>query len=132
MQINKNIIRLCIMIGLFFAAPIIAHATEEKPYSQASFVEAQKAGKPILVDVSASWCPICAKQKSVLTKLFGDPNFKDMAFYTIDFDSQKEALQSFGVDRQSTLIVFKGSEEKARSVADTSETALRDLLVKAY
>jgi thioredoxin 1 len=81
--------------GAVFVTPV--SATETKPYTPDAFAAAQKAGKPILVDVHASWCPICAKQKPILSELTTDPKFKNLVFFVVDFDSQKDAVKSFGV-----------------------------------
>ena len=68
-----------------------AFAIETKPFTADAFAAAQKAGKPIFVDVHASWCPICAKQKPILSELTADPKFKNLVFFVVDFDSQKDA-----------------------------------------
>ena len=36
-------------------------AGAERPYEAGAFAAAQEAGKPILIDVTASWCPTCAR-----------------------------------------------------------------------
>jgi len=42
------------------AAPIArAFAAESRTFDAGSFAAAQKAGKPILVAIHASWCPTC-------------------------------------------------------------------------
>ncbi len=50
---------------------------------------------------------------------------------TVDFDKQKDALKLLNVQRQSTLIVFKGAKELGRSTGDTSRDGLSALLNKA-
>jgi thioredoxin 1 len=107
-----------------------ASATETKPFTPDAFAAAQKAGKPILVDVHASWCPICAKQKPILGELTADPKFKNLVFFVVDYDSQKDAVKSFGVRMQSTLITFKGEHETGRSVGDTDRSSIAALLNK--
>jgi thioredoxin 1 len=111
------------------AAP--AFATESKPFTADAFAAAQKAGKPIFVGVHASWCPICAKQKPILSELMADPKFKDLVYFVVDFDSQKDAVKSFGARMQSTLIAFKGEHETGRSVGDTDAASIAALLNKA-
>jgi thioredoxin len=83
-----------------------------------------------LVDVHASWCPICAKQKPILSELTVDPKFKNLVFFVVDCDSQKDAVKSFGVRMQSTLITFKGEPETGRSVGDTDRASIAALLNK--
>src|SRR5437763_9710271 len=107
--------------GAVFATPTFA--TETKPFTADAFAAAQKAGKPIFVDVHASWCPVCAKQKPILSELTADPKFKNLVFFVVDFDSQKDAVKAFDVRMQSTLIAFKGERETGRSVGDTDRAA---------
>ena len=50
---------------------------------------------------------------------------------TVDFDKQKEALKLLGVRDRSTLIVYKGKEEKGRSTWETDRESIAALLNKA-
>jgi thioredoxin 1 len=107
-----------------------AFAASPQPFDAKAFAEAQKAGKPILIAVHASWCPTCKVQTPILSELTDDPKFKNLAYFVIDFDSQKELVQRFGARMQSTLIAFKGEKEEARSVGDTSRESISALLNK--
>jgi thioredoxin 1 len=107
----------------------IAFAIDQK-FDQAAFDAAQAAGKPILIDVSAPWCPTCKAQAPILSKLMSDPRFKNVVAFNVDFDSQKDVLKSFNVQRQSTLIVYKGKQEAGRSVGDTNPASIEGLLAK--
>jgi thioredoxin 1 len=111
-----------------FAAP--ACAAGPQPFEDAAFAAAQKAGKPIFVAIHASWCPICKAQKPILADLMADPKFKDLVYFTIDFDSQKDLVRRFGAQKQSTLIAFKGPTEEGRSVGDSKRDSISDLLNK--
>jgi thioredoxin 1 len=128
--------RSALFAALFAAAAAAAvlvkpaFAIETKPFTADAFAAAQKAGKPIFVDVHASWCPICAKQKPILSELTADPKFKNLVFFVVDFDSQKDAVRTFGVRMQSTLIAFKGEHETGRSVGDTDRASIAALLNK--
>ena len=112
-------------------APATAFAAQEQPFTRQAFQAAQSAGKSILVEIHASWCPTCQAQKPILSKLFADPKFKNLAVFRIDFDSQKDEVRNFKARMQSTLITFKGSEEIARSVGDTNPDSIADLLALA-
>lgn len=101
------------------------------PYSEGAFAAAQAAGKPILVHVTAPWCPVCKAQHPILTKLEGEPALKDLVVFDVDFDTSKPLLRTLGVQKQSTLIVYHGKEEKGRSTGETDEAALKALLLKA-
>jgi thioredoxin 1 len=110
------------------AAPALAAGAQ--PFDAAAFADAQKAGKPILVAIDASWCPICKVQRPILSDLTADPKFKDLAYFTIDFDSRKDLVRRFGARMQSTLIAFKGAKEQGRSVGETNRGSIAALVNK--
>ena len=116
------VIMLCV-------AAYAARAGEPQPYDPQAFAIAQAAGKPILVDVHASWCPICAKQRPILASLERTPELSDLVVFDVDFDSQKDVVPQFGAQQQSTLIVFKGKSEKGRSIGETDPSAIKALLM---
>jgi thiol-disulfide isomerase/thioredoxin len=107
-----------------------ALAAGPRPFDAAAFAEAQKAGKPIFIGIHASWCPICKAQAPILAELMADPKFKDLVYFTVDFDSEKDLVRRFGARMQSTLISFKGDKEKGRSVGDTNRASIAALLNK--
>jgi thiol-disulfide isomerase/thioredoxin len=107
-----------------------AFTTETKPFNQDDFAAAQKAGKPIFVAIHATWCPTCKAQKPILSELIAKPEFKDLVYFVVDFDSQKDAVKYFGARVQSTLIAFKGETETGRSAGDTERSSISALLHK--
>jgi thiol-disulfide isomerase/thioredoxin len=109
----------------------IAHAMDKKAFDQKAFEAAQAAGKPILVEVSAPWCPVCKAQAPILSRLKNDPKFKNLVSFNVDFDSQKDLLKKFNVQKQSTLIVFKGKQETGRSTGDSNPGSIETLLGKS-
>ncbi|GLK70658.1 thioredoxin family protein [Ancylobacter dichloromethanicus] len=127
----KLLSTIMFMIGLSFAPAGAALAASQAPYTQQAFAASQQDGKPILVDIAASWCPVCAKQHPIIDDLATNPSFKDLVIYKVDFDTQKDVVRSFGAKMQSTLIVFRGSKEKGRSVGDTNPDSIKALLEKA-
>ena len=109
----------------------IASAMDKKPFDQKAFDAAQAAGKPILVEVTAPWCPVCKAQAPILSRLKGESKHKGLVSFDIDFDSQKDLLRKFNVQKQSTLIVFKGKQEAGRSTGDTNADSIASLLGKS-
>lgn len=106
-------------------------AATEAAFTQQAFMDAQTAGKPILVDIWASWCPTCKAQEQVLRTLATEPVNKDLVIFRVDFDSQKDVVARLGGRAQSTLIVFRGNTEKGRSVGDTDPASIRALVGQA-
>jgi thioredoxin 1 len=100
----------------------------EAPFNQAQFDAARAAGKPVAVVFHADWCPTCRAQAPVLKALADSPAFNSLTLYVADFDTEKALKRSLGVTQQSTVIVFKGAKEVARSTGDTQQDSLAALL----
>jgi thioredoxin 1 len=103
----------------------------ELPFDQAQFDAARSAGKPVAVVFHADWCPTCRAQAPVLAQLAGTPAFKSLSLYVANFDTEKALKRSLGVTQQSTIVVFKGAKEVARSTGDTQRDRLDALLKRA-
>lgn len=108
----------------------LAVAGDIKPYSAQEFDKLTRAGKPVVVDVSAPWCPTCKAQKPILDGLMQQPAYRDVTMLTVDFDTGGDALKRFKVRMQSTLVAFKGTNEIARSVGDTTPSGIENLIKK--
>ena len=123
-----------VLFGLLAATPMLfgtGAIAAEMTYTPAAFEAAQKAGKPILVHITAPWCTTCAAQKPILSKLEAEPKFKDLQVFDVDFDSRKDVVKQFGATMQSTLITYKGTKETGRSAGETKPEAISSLLDKA-
>jgi thioredoxin 1 len=110
--------------------PLPALARES--FSHDAFKSATAAGKPVLVEFHADWCPTCRAQDKVINSFRHNPEYKGLVILRVDFDAEKELLKRFGVRRQSTLIVFKAGEEVARAVGEASPDGIKSLLNKAF
>jgi thiol-disulfide isomerase/thioredoxin len=130
-MINRRQALATLSLSSVALAAFEVFAAEGQPFSRAAFDAALKAGKPILIDVSAPWCPTCQAQAPILSELVKSPRFAGLTFFAVDFDSQKDVLRALRVQSQSTLIVFKGGAEIGRSVGDTSKTSIEALLSRA-
>ena len=126
----KKLISLSLAGLLTCVIAFAAQAAEKVNYDAKSFAAAQAAGRPILVEIRASWCPTCKAQEPILGNLEKHDRFRNLLVVLVDFDSQKEAVKAFGARMQSTLIAFKGSVETGRSVGDTNATSIATLLDK--
>jgi thioredoxin 1 len=103
-------------------------ASAAQPFDPTAFKQAQAAGKTILIDVTAPWCPTCRQQKPIIQAI--EKENPSLVVYEVDFDTAKDVLKQFRVRHQSTLIVFKGAEEAGRSTGDTDPVGLRALVAK--
>ena len=121
---------LSAVLGAFLVA-FTLNSDAGTPFDPQALAAAQATGKPVLVEVFADWCSTCAQQRQVLAGLLGQPAYKDYQVLTVDFDKQKDALKLLGVRDRSTLIVYKGKEEKGRLTWETSREGIAALLNKA-
>ncbi len=110
------------------ASASYAAAFETKTFEAAAFKAAQAGGGPILVHVTAPWCPTCKAQHQALGVLEKKPELSKLVVFDVDFDSQKEALKAFNATSQSTLIAFKGAAETGRAVGVTDVPAIENLI----
>lgn len=125
---SSSFLRRAIVLVAILAVPSAANAGQ--PFDAKAFQASQAAGKSILVDVTAPWCPTCKQQKPIVQQI--EKERPDLVVYDVDFDSAKDVLKQFRVQYQSTLIVFKGTKEVARSTGETDPAPLRALVTKAF
>ena len=130
-MINRRHLTAALALSVFLSPAVSASAMDKRPFDQKAFEAAQASGKPILIEVTAPWCPVCKAQAPILSRLKSEARFKELVSFDIDFDSQKDLLKKFNVQRQSTLIVFKGTQESGRSTGDTNAGSIATLLGKA-
>ena len=126
--------RRTILVSASFAAlmfSVPARAAETVPYTAAAFDTAQKAGRPMLVEIHAPWCPTCKAQAPILSDIKKGKNYDKMLVLRVDFDTQKDAVKRLNAQMQSTLIAFKGGQETGRSVGDTNPITIAALVAKA-
>lgn len=127
MPIIRNVL-VTVAIGLFSAA---AGAAEVRPFTGEAFAIARAENRPVLIDIHATWCSTCRRQAQILERLFEDDAFEALLVLKLDWDEQRVVARELGAPRQSTLIAFRGTDERGRSVADTREASIRDLLLEA-
>jgi thioredoxin 1 len=128
---NRRLFIGALALGAVLSLSPLASAMQPASYSQQAFAAAQAAGKPILLHITAPWCPTCKAQKPILSKLEATAKFKDLIVLDIDFDTSKPLLRQLHVAQQSTLIVYKGKQEVGRSTGDTDPASIEALLGKA-
>ncbi len=128
MRVTRYAGFFAMFLGVLALGAAPSRAFEERPFDTASFKAAQSAGKSILVDVFAPWCPTCRAQQKVLGALQKKPAYEKVVMFKVDYDNQPDVVRSFGAQRQSTLIAFKGATETGRSVGDTKRASIEALL----
>ena len=107
------------MTGQAFAQQTMYNTYEQatvapsKTYKEA-YQDAQAGDKPLLVLVSATWCPPCQVMKqTTIPQLMQRNAFNDFHYATVDLDQEEElARQLIGNRGLPQLIMFEKSEGK--------------------
>lgn len=124
-------LRSLIFSALTFIAFAASANAAEIPFDQAQFDHALAAGKPVVVDFWASWCPVCRAQKPVLSAILQTPAMAGVTMFVANFDTEKDLKKALHVSGQSTLVIFKGGKEVVRSSGQTHPEQLQALLAQA-
>lgn len=124
---NKIIVAL--LLALALVTP--ASALDGERFTPERFAALQDAGEVVLVDIWATWCPTCKRQRQVLQS-YRDAN-PDQSFHIleVDFDDDKEWVRHFRAPRQSTLLLYVGERQYWFSVAETRPEVIAAELDKA-
>jgi thiol-disulfide isomerase/thioredoxin len=118
------------LFGLAVFAASAARAFEIQPYTRAAAQSAIESGKVVVLEVYASWCPVCMMQASSVEAIKDKPNYKNISFFRIDYDAQKDVVNKLNAPR-STLIVYRGGKEVGRESWGPSQEDVAKILTKA-
>ena len=98
-------------------------------FSEEEFNNLINLDKPVLVDFFATWCAPCKMQAPVLYEFKKEMGDKIMVA-KVDVDQNPGLASQYGVFSIPTLMVFKGGEQKEKSVGLSSKANLSDMVIK--
>lgn len=130
MKITQNIANFALAIAVAFTSQS-SLALDAENYSQARFEQLQSENALILVDIYATWCPTCAKQGKILEAYLEQNPESELKVLRVDFDDQKEVVKKFRAPRQSTLYLYRGSDQLWFSVAEKRKKVVFEAISKA-
>jgi thiol-disulfide isomerase/thioredoxin len=116
--------------ALIFCISLPADAAG-KFYTQQEFDTLLAEGKTIVVHIHADWCGTCKAQDVQINAAINSPEFKDVVFFEVDYDSQRKHVKFFNGKLQSTIIIFKAGKEKDRTIAERDPSELQAFLKKS-
>lgn len=119
-----------LFLSLLFS-PALSWALDIVPYQADDFARARSAGKVTAIQFHSGWCPICVMQERGVRELSGDKAFAQVTVFRADFAKEDELRKRFGVNAFSTLVIFRGEEERARTTGDFQADKLKQLFAKA-
>ena len=89
--------------------------------------EVLKAGVPVLVDFTATWCGPCRQLAPIVEKLADEFEGK-IKVGKLDIDESRQIAEKYGIRSVPTVLVFEGGQKKAQHIGLTSRDKLVQLL----
>ena len=129
MSINRRNLVVSGILASFL--PSIAQAADLLPFDGTRFDEARKSGKSIVLQVTATWCGPCQRQRKTVGRLLENPEFSNLVIFDADFDVNKDALVELNAHTVTTLVIYRSGIEILRSSGETRSDAVEALLKKA-
>ena len=108
-----------------------ALALDIVPYQADDFARARRAGKVTAVQFHSGWCPICVMQERGLKSLKDDKSLDQVTVFQADYFKEEALRKRFNVSSFSTLVVFRGALERARTTGDFQPEQLKQLFAGA-
>ncbi|WP_158243223.1 thioredoxin family protein [Acidimangrovimonas sediminis] len=97
--------------------------------------QALLAGRTVLVDFHAGWCPTCLAQGRILDTLrAGNPGYdRQIDFIVADWDRHRDGAMTdaLGVEKRGTLVALTKKGEVGRLIGATQTSQIKALLDRA-
>lgn len=121
---------LLVGAALAITASVVSAAGIVK-YNTPSFTKALNKGKTIVVHVHAKWCITCVRQEKPLNTELSKPAFSKVLAFQVNFDKDRDFLNKYRINTQSTIMVFKKGQLVGKSIGQTNPVAISAILQKA-
>lgn len=129
MNLNRRALLAGVALSLLTVSG--AQAANKVPFEAAAFEAARDSGKPVVLQIAATWCGPCQEMKRTVAQLVKKPEFKDVTIFEADFDANKDDLQKLNAHYVTTLVVYRNKTEVQRMVGETRSEVIEPLLRKA-
>jgi thioredoxin 1 len=126
--LNRNPL-LSLVLAATIAAP--AWALDVVPYEADGFARARSNGRVTAVQFHSGWCPVCVMQERGVRALKDDRALAQVTVFQADYFKEEALRKRFNVSSFSTLVVFRGEQERARTTGDFQPEQLKLLFAKA-
>lgn len=125
---------LALLAALPFAAQM-ARAATVAVYSPEAVQTELAAGKTVVLDFSADWCPSCQSQGRTIARLRDEnPGWAStMAFFVVDWDTYKNSdlAKQYGIINRGSLVLLKGDVVVTQTSTHSTEDALKAMFDQA-
>lgn len=100
-------------------------------FDEAKFDMRNARGEPMLVELYATWCPVCKAQHEAFEQLQAQGKAPNVRAVRVDFDRDQEFINKLGNVYTGTLLIYKDGKELVRASGLTSPEKIEAFL-KAY
>ena len=116
------------LIFIFILISFNVFAIEkDTTFNKEVFMEAQKAGKTVVINSWNKTCITCAEQIKILQE--AEKKFNDVLFLSYA-QKNKDIAKYLNIDYRSTIVVYKDNKEIARAVGITKKEEIYSLIKK--
>ena len=129
MKLNRRALLAGVALSCF--GVFAAQAANKVQFDVTAFKAARDSGKPVVLQVAATWCGPCQQMKRTVSELVEKPEFKDVTIFEADYDANKEELKKLNAYRVTTLILYRDKKEVQRTVGETGAEVIEPFLRKA-
>jgi thiol-disulfide isomerase/thioredoxin len=120
----KKIIILIFVLFTFNAFAIEKSTT----FTNEIFVEAQKAGKTVVINSWNKSCGTCAMQIKVLQE--AEKEFIDILFLSFEQTKYKEIAKFLDINFWTTIVIYKNNEQIAKAIGLVDKDEIYNLIKK--
>jgi thiol-disulfide isomerase/thioredoxin len=92
-------------------APLLVRWSDIRLVDGRVMKASELAGKTVVVEFWASWCPFCAKQNPYIEKLHRTHGGKDLVVLTFTLDTSDAVAQKYLASHNYTFAAARGSRE---------------------
>jgi thiol:disulfide interchange protein len=128
-------------LALGLALPFVAHMAQmaqaegATPYTAEAVATELAAGKTVVLDFSADWCPSCQAQGRTIAALRDEnPGYAGtLAFFVVDWDTYKDSdlTKTYGIVRRGSLVLLNSQGVVAQTDTHSSKGDLKAMFDQA-
>jgi thiol-disulfide isomerase/thioredoxin len=96
-------------------------------YSPEKYRAALESGKPVVLEIGASWCKACIEQQPIMEEL--KKEYKEVKFFLANYDKEKELVKKHGVIGLPTFILIDSRGREVMSIAGFQEKQTLESLI---